>query len=236
MIETLTIVASFDALTPTASLTGPDAGEFRLTSDHCTGVALAPHATCTVQISFTAGSQLGPRSAALHLAQTASGPPVDVPLTARVATPASATPVAQVAPTLTGLSLTNNEFAVARAVTATTKGHRKKKPPAGTTIRFTLSAPATVQFVITQTAAGRRGPHGCVAPTRQLRRAKSCTRTLTFGQFNRGLQSGADRVSFSGRLSHGPLKPGTYILTATPTGLTHIPGRSHSIGFTIVKG
>jgi hypothetical protein len=105
----------------------------------------------------------------------------------------------------------------------------------GTTIRFRLSTGSTVLFLITQNAPGRRGPRGCVAPKGRLKHAKHCTRTITLGHFSRSEPPGADRVAFSGRLRHGPLKPGSYILTATPINAAHVQGRSQSIAFKIVK-
>jgi hypothetical protein len=232
--QTLSLSATFDALTPTASLTGPEAGDFKIASDQCTGLALVQAESCTVQIHFVAGNQLGVRGADLHFSHTASGPPVDIPLTATVAVPGLGSQAA--APTLSALSLTNATFAVGKAVTATAKPtHRHRRPPLGTTIRFRLSTGATVLFLITRTAPGRRGPHGCVAPPGRLKHAKRCTRTITLGLFTRGEPPGADRVAFSGRLSHGPLKRGSYLLTATPTDAAHVTGRSQSIAFKIVK-
>ncbi|MGE3621924.1 MAG: choice-of-anchor D domain-containing protein [Acidimicrobiia bacterium] len=56
---------------------GPNAGDFAVTADGCTGAALAPGATCTVTVRFTplAPPPPGPRQAALRFDASASGSP-----------------------------------------------------------------------------------------------------------------------------------------------------------------
>ena len=73
------------------------------------------------------------------------------------------------------LTLTHRTFAVAK----------RKPPPKGTTIRFDLSEAASVNFSIRQKRPGRRKGKRCVAPTRNLRHAKQCTRIVTLGSFTR---------------------------------------------------
>jgi hypothetical protein len=92
-----------------------------------------------------------------------------------------------------------------------------------------------VKFTVTQTLAGRRKGKRCVAPTKKLRHAKHCTRTITLGSFTRSATAGANSVPFSGRVNGRKLKPGTYKLTAVPTDLSGNHGRGASTAFKIVK-
>jgi len=136
-------------------------------------------------------------------------------------------------PTITAARLTNKRFRVTNKDTAVSA----KKPPAGTSFQFTLSATAKVQIAVTRSAPGLRSAHNCVAPTTKLRRthAKHCTRSVALGTLTRSnLPQGADNVSFSGRIGHTPLKPGSYkaALSASNAG-----GRSRSVAlsFSVVK-
>ena len=214
LTKTVTVHATFDPLHPVVALTSLD---FAIVSDGCSGVALVPGGTCPVQIRFTAGSAPGPRSATLHLTHDAAGPALDAPL--------SATVVDTAPPVLSGLTLTYRTFRVAK----------RKPAPKGTAIRFSLSEASSVKFAVTQKRPGRRKGKRCVAPTRKLRHARKCTRTVTLGTFTRNLPAGTARVPFSGRLKGRKLKPGSYMLTLTPTDPPGNHGRSASIRFKVVK-
>jgi hypothetical protein len=215
--RTITVHDTFDPLHPQASLTGPDASAFSLSSDGCSSTLLAPAGTCAVQVTFTATSALGSRSATLHLTHDAAGPALDVPLAATVV---DTTP-----PVLSGLALTHKTFRVA-----------KRKPrPKGTTIRFSLSEAASVKFTVTQRLPGRRKGKRCVAPTKKLRHAKHCTRTITLGGFTRSGNAGPSSIPFNGRINGRKLKPGSYTLTASPTDLSGHHGLPAAVAFKIVK-
>jgi hypothetical protein len=92
-----------------------------------------------------------------------------------------------------------------------------------------------VKLTVTQKRPGRRKGKRCVAPTRKLRHAKHCTRTVMVGSFTRSESAGLATVSFSGRLNGRALKPGGYTLTLSPTDLAGNRGVSKSVKFTIVK-
>lgn len=62
-----------------ASLAGPDAGQFSLATDGCSGAVLAPGATCAIDVSF-GPTALGLAGAALRIASDAPTPTVDVVL------------------------------------------------------------------------------------------------------------------------------------------------------------
>jgi CSLREA domain-containing protein len=212
--KTITVHATFDPLHPQVSLSSAD---FSLVSDGCSGIALAPAATCAVQVKFTATPSLGARNATLHLTHDAAGPALDVPLTATVVDTAP--------PVLSGLALTHKTFRVAK----------RKPAPKGTTIRFNLSEAASVEFTVMQKLPGRRKGKRCVAPTKKLRHAKHCTRTITLGSFTRSASAGASSLPFNGRVNGRKLKPGSYTLTVSPTDLAGNHGLRASIGFRIVK-
>ena len=76
------------------SISGTDAGDFAVLADNCTGSTLAPLASCTITVSFTAG-QAGPRAATLSIASNATNSPNAVPLsgTGVAAAVAGLTPV-----------------------------------------------------------------------------------------------------------------------------------------------
>ena len=112
-------------------------------------------------------------------------------------------------PTITAASLANKRFRVGKEPTAISAG----SAPLGTTLRFTLAAPARLQITITTTAPGLRRAHTCVTPTATLKRAhaKGCTRTFTVGTLTRAREpEGIDSVAFSGRISSRALTPGNY--------------------------
>ena len=142
--------------------------------------------------------------------------------------------VAASPPAISHAGLTNKHFRVAKRDTAISA---RRRPPLGTSFRFTLSAQANLTIAITRTAAGRRSGPLCTAPTRKLRHrhAKPCMRVLNVGTLARAHEpNGADRVAFSGRIGNRTLTPGSYdaLLTATNAG-----GRSKSVAlsFAVVR-
>jgi DNA-binding beta-propeller fold protein YncE len=135
-------------------------------------------------------------------------------------------------PAITHARLTNKRFRVARSSTAIAA----RTAARGTSVRFTLSAPARLQIAITRSTPGRLGGRDCVAPSRKLQRvhAKRCTRTVTVGTLTRADEvKGANSVAFTGRLGRRALSPGAYQarLMASNAGGTSKPTR---LAFTIV--
>jgi hypothetical protein len=88
----------------------------------------------------------------------------------------------------------------------------------GAIVRVRLRAPARVVFTVQQPAAGRRDAHNrCVAPTRNNRRRRACTRYLTLrGNFSMVRQAGLSHFRFRGRIGARTLKPGSYRLVSKP--------------------
>jgi hypothetical protein len=191
------------------------------TSASGTSVAHAYAAPGTYNMTLTSADVLG--NASSTSGTVAISPPPPAP---------SAKPPP---PSLSSVGMTNRRFRVAKRATAVSA--KRRKAPLGTTFRFTLSAPAKVQVVITRTAVGLRRGRSCVAPTAKLRKAhaKPCKRTLTVGALTRAsMPRGADRIAFSGRIGRRALKPGSHraLLTASNAG-----GRSHTValGFVVVR-
>jgi hypothetical protein len=113
---------------------------------------------------------------------------------------------------------------------------RARRPPVGTTFRFTLDKAATVQFAFSAKKTGRRVGHRCLPPTSRNKPGLRCTRAIPAGTFSFSGHAGLNIVQFQGRLSRRrKLRPDSYTLTITATvapGLVSAPKR---LAFTIVK-
>jgi hypothetical protein len=140
-------------------------------------------------------------------------------------------------PAISAARLTHNRFRVgARATAVTARRNKTRRAPIGTTIRFTLSAPARLVITFTHPAPGRQHGDRCVAPTRRLTRAhaKRCTRQLPAGKLTRASEpQGADAVPFSGRIGMRALQPGVYHATLQPFNATGA-SRPLTVRFTVV--
>jgi hypothetical protein len=138
--------------------------------------------------------------------------------------PSSSAP-APVSVQITDARLTHTRFRVAKRTTAIAA---VVKASLGTSFRFTLSRPAALRIAFTHAVAGLRSGGRCRAPTQRLRRAhaRRCTRTLVVGAIARAHEhQGSDSVSFSGRIGHKPLTPGSYraVLVASTEGAVSEP-------------
>jgi hypothetical protein len=130
-------------------------------------------------------------------------------------------------------SESNNKFRVARNFRAVTVSRRR--PPVGTTFRYTLDKAAAVRFDFTQRAPGRKVHGRCVAPNRHNKHKRKCTRTVTRGSLSFAGHAGQNTVTFYGWLrKHKKLKPGKYtlVITATTPG---VGSTSQRLKFTIVR-
>lgn len=166
---------------------------------------------------------------------------------APITTPDPATP--NVAPAISGLSVTPKRFRVAKAPTAVVgravaggasaaarKGKRgkAKRVPAGTKVVFALSESATVKLTIERKATGRRRGGKCVKPTRALRAAKRCTRYVKAGTLTRrDLAAGTQAVKFSGRIGRRALPAGSYRLTAVASDTAGLASKPRTAKFTV---
>jgi hypothetical protein len=149
-------------------------------------------------------------------------------------------PADNVAPGVTGASLTNKAFAVGKGATAITARKKKRKVKRGTTIRYTLSEAAAVRLTIERASKGRRVKRGkkrvCAKPTRKNRKKKRCTRYKRAGKtLVRSSKAGKNKVKFSGRIAKKALKSGSYRLTIVATDGAGNRSKAKRLKFRIVK-
>ena len=152
------------------------------------------------------------------------------------------------APVLSKVSLLRARFRVGRGATAVTaaakaktkkkteKGRKKRKAtPAGTAVRFTLSARANVTIAIERRAAGRKVGRQCRRATAKLRRKRRCTRWERVGALSRkGLDGGRRSVAFSGRMGRRALAPGAYRATVKAANAAG-SSKPATLAFTVVR-
>jgi hypothetical protein len=111
----------------------------------------------------------------------------------------------------------------------------KTRPPVGTTFSFTLSRAAKVTVAFIHTETGRRVGGHCVARTKRNASAHSCTRTVPVGSFSVSAKTGANHLTFDGRLSaRTKLTPGRYVATFTPAGAAPTP-KPHTLAFIVAS-
>jgi uncharacterized repeat protein (TIGR01451 family) len=108
-----------------------------------------------------------------------------------------------------------------------------KRPsvPTGTTFRFALNEPATVNMTFT-----RRVHRPCTAAHRARRGHPTCTSTQTLGALHFDAQAGANAIPFTGRLDSGKrLPPGRTSVTFYARDAAGQGAKPRSLTFTIVK-
>jgi hypothetical protein len=138
------------------------------------------------------------------------------------------------APRISGFRLTSTRFRVGSKRTPLS-AQRRRKAPAGTTIRYTLSEAAALSAVIERPLRGRRSGRRCVKPTPRLRKRKSCTRWKRVGTLRRSSKAGANRIVFSGRLGRRALKRGAYRVYLSAVDSGGARAKTKPIRFTIVR-
>ena len=138
------------------------------------------------------------------------------------------------------LAVSRRRFGIGAAATApdgaATASKSRGRAPRGTVLRLGLSEPARVRFELLTKGKGRRVGKRCVKQTRANSRRKRCIRLTSKGAFSRSAPAGASRVPFSGRVGRKPLKPGSYVIRATPTDAAGNTGEARSTTITIVAG
>jgi hypothetical protein len=144
---------------------------------------------------------------------------------------------------LDGFGLTRRTFTRAStstalaATAATAKKKKKAKKAAGTTIRYTVSAPATVTIIVERALKGRRSGSKCVKATAKLKHKKSCTRYVKASTLKRvHTTAGAKKVLFSGRVGRRAMAYGTYRMRATAIAGAGTASSERKVTFKIVKG
>ena len=101
---------------------------------------------------------------------------------------------------------------------------------------FLLNEAASVSFKVKQRLPGRRGKRGrCVKRSTENRKKRRCTRLVSLrGGFTGVGVAGKNSFRFTGRLDGRKLRPGRYLLVATPTA-SGKSGKTRSIGFRIKR-
>jgi hypothetical protein len=113
---------------------------------------------------------------------------------------------------------------------------KAKKPPVGTTFSFSLNEQASVTLSFTQTVAGRKVGHKCVAKTHHNAKGKVCKRTVTVGTLTFSGHSGTNEIVFQGRISLAKkLDTGHYTLVITATNSAREKSKPQKLNFMIVK-
>jgi hypothetical protein len=125
-------------------------------------------------------------------------------------------------------------FAVHRAGRAATRGRRR--PPIGTTFRYSLSEPARVLFTIERILPGRRVGRACVAQTAHNRKRRPCVRLAKPRRFAVGAIAGSNITRFTGRIGGRALVPGRYRVTLVATDATGSRSAPKRLTFRVVLG
>lgn len=104
----------------------------------------------------------------------------------------------------------------------------RRRPHPGTTLKLTLSEPATVAFTMERSV-----------PCRHARKQeKGCARWVFVHTFRRNLHRGSSSLPYSGRYRRGgkahSLKPGSYRMSAVPTGATGKTGATAGTRLTVL--
>ena len=115
-------------------------------------------------------------------------------------------------PTLTNVRQSHSVFRVGSKPTAVAAA-KTRRPPAGTTFRFSLDQAATVTITISRSTVGRRSGKRCVKPTKKLAHNRRCTLLIRSGVLIRHGKQAANSIAFSGRVGRRALKPGSYVAT-----------------------
>jgi WD40 repeat protein len=136
------------------------------------------------------------------------------------------------APVLGAVTMRPSRFAVAKQATPMSAKKRRRSPK-GSTVRYTLSEPATVTLTVQQSLKGHKKGRRCVKGSK--RHARSCTLVSTKGTLTRSGQSGANQLGFSGRLGRRKLSPGSYTLVVRATDSAGNRSRTKTLHFTILR-
>lgn len=165
----------------------------------------------------------------LSATAVATGTDATPPVTVAPPPPAKDT----TAPTVSGAAFSPSRFRVSAKDTATSAA--TSRAPAGSTLRLTLSEPATLTLVVHQKRSGRTAKGHCGRPSRANRGGKRCTYDTTRATLTRRAPAaGAVAIAFSGRVARKALPVGSYRTTITPKDAAGNVGPAASASFTLV--
>jgi hypothetical protein len=112
---------------------------------------------------------------------------------------------------LSRLALSSTRFAAARGRGASIT---RKRPPVGTTVRYSVSEKAVTTFTVQRPVRGYRSGKRCVSKRPKRGKARRCTRYRSVGSFSHNDVAGANSFHFTGRVKRRPLRVGRYRLRA----------------------
>jgi hypothetical protein len=203
--------------TPTGSVTVSDGG------GSCTSTVAAGQCTITLTTagsrlltaSYAGNSNFGASTsgAEQHTVNPPSGSgggalPNNPPSSPSGALPAGNPPLAHVS----GASQTNRRFRI--SIKSKLVRVSRRRPPVGTTFKYTLDRAAAVRFDFIQPGSGRKVNAKCVPPKKRNRGKPKCT--LRRGSLTFAGHAGLNTVRFNGWLSRQKkLTPANYTLVMT---------------------
>lgn len=141
-------------------------------------------------------------------------------------------------PVLSALRVSPRKIAIAGRMvkgkcakpTKKTKNNKHCRRPIKLKVSYTLNGALTVTFALKRKAPGRKVRGRCVEPTKKNAKKKRCSRLVTVhGKLVKSGKAGNNKFAWNGKLAGHKLKPGSYQLTATPTG-----GKPNTVTFKIV--
>jgi septal ring-binding cell division protein DamX len=145
--------------------------------------------------------------------------------------PAPSPAPAAVTATVAGLRVAPAAFRAARSGPSASAAAVRT----GTRVSYTLNIAAKARFTVQHAISGRTVSGRCLKPTKSNGTRKRCIRFVAVGgSFTRTRAAGADRFTFTGRLTGHVLTPGRYRLIATPAANGHT-GKPSRVSFRIVK-
>jgi 6-phosphogluconolactonase (cycloisomerase 2 family) len=141
-------------------------------------------------------------------------------------------------PAISGLAVTNKQFAVgaARRESKGAAQPSRKKVKRGTTFRYRLTERARVRFTIERKRPGRSVGGRCRPSTPKNRKRKKCTRFNKLGSIRAAGKKGRNRTRFSGKLKGKKLPPGRHCAVAIATDLAGGKSTPRRVSFRIVAG
>lgn len=135
------------------------------------------------------------------------------------------------APVVGPVRLTRRSFAVASRATAQVARAARAAQARGTSVRFSLSEPATTRLLVQlETPGARRG--ACVRRTPSTQR-RTCVFHKTVGRFVRRLGAGRAVIAFSGRVDDRALRRGRYRLVVFAVDSSGNRSASRTAHFTV---
>lgn len=111
---------------------------------------------------------------------------------------------------------------------------RRAKGPVGTSFSFAINRAGTATLSLARATKGRRGAHGCEAPSRRNKKGRACTRYVPAGTLTAAAAAGADKVAFKGLVGHRRLSAGSYRVTLNAVDAKGLLAAGGSLSFKIL--